>query len=126
MISPDPGFLDSLKMIAAPVQSFADWQAVWPAFIGLFFFGMILNYCAVRTRSLYPSIGLHAGCVFFIRLDDLCMSFQGGKSLLWGSKILYDGVVGWLSLILVAAFLWKILKPQSAKASEIPRDPKTV
>ena len=33
-ISADPGFMDSLKLIAAPVQSFGDWQAVWPAFIG--------------------------------------------------------------------------------------------
>ena len=53
VISQDPGFLDSLKMIAAPLQSFADWQAVWPAAIGLFLFGMVLNYCVVRTKSLY-------------------------------------------------------------------------
>ena len=110
VISQDPGFMDSLKMIAAPLQSFADWHAVWPAAIGLFLFGMVLNYCAVRTRSLYPSIGLHAGAVFFVRIIGLFISFLEKNVLFWSTKKVYDGVLGWIFLLLIGWILSKLLK----------------
>jgi len=110
VISADPGFMDSLKMIAAPVQSFADWQAVWPAAIGLFLFGMVLNYCAVRTRSLYASIGLHAGAVFFVRTIGLFISFLEKNVFFWSTKKVYDGVLGWAFLLLVGFLMSKLLK----------------
>ena len=104
-ISPDPGFMDSLKLIAAPIQSLADWQTVWPAAIGLFLFGMVLNYCAVRTRSLYPSIGLHAGSVFFVRIIGLFIAFMEKNVLFWSTKKVYDGVLGWIFLLLIGWIL---------------------
>lgn len=110
VISQDPGFLDSLKMIAAPVQSFADWQAVWPAAIGLFLFGMILNYCAVRTRSLYASIGLHAGAVFFVRIIGLFIAFSEKNVLFWSTKKVYDGALGWIFLLLIGWIMSRLLK----------------
>lgn len=110
VISQDPGFLDSLKMIAAPIQSFADWHAVWPAFIGLFLFGMVLNYCVVRTRSLYASIGLHAGAVFFVRTIGLFISFMEKNVLLWSTKKVYDGALGWICLLLIGWILSQFLK----------------
>ena len=110
VISQDPGFLDSLKMIAAPLQSFADWQAVWPAAIGLFLFGMILNYCVVRTKSLYASIGVHAGAVFFVRIIGLFIAFSEKNVLLWSTKKVYDGALGWLFLLLIGWILSRLLK----------------
>lgn len=110
VISQDPGFLDSLKMIAAPIQSFADWQAVWPAAIGLFLFGMVLNYCVVRTRSLYASIGLHAGAVLFVRTVGLFIAFSEKDVLLWSTKKVYDGALGWICLLLTGWILSKFLK----------------
>jgi len=110
VISQDPGVLDSLKMIAAPLQSFADWQTVWPAFIGLFLFGMILNYGVVRTRSLYVSIGLHAGAVFFVRTIGLYIGFLEKNVFFWSTKKVYDGALGWFFLILIGWFLSKFLK----------------
>ena len=114
VISQDPGFLDSLKMIAAPIQSFADWQAVWPAAIGLFLFGMVLNYCAVRTRSLYASIGLHAGAVFFVRTVGLFIAFSEKNILLWSTKKVYDGALGWLCLLLTGWILSRLFKKADA------------
>jgi len=114
VISQDPGFLDSLKMIAAPIQSFADWQAVWPAAIGLFLFGMVLNYCVVRARSLYASIGLHAGAVLFVRTVGLFIAFSEKNVLLWSTKKVYDGALGWLCLLLTGWILSKLLKKADA------------
>ena len=110
VIGPNPGFMDSLKMIAAPFQSFADWHTVWPAFIGLFLFGMVLNYCVVRTRSLYPSIGLHAGSVFFVRIIGLFIMFLEKDVLFWSTKKVYDGALGWIFLLLIGGALSKFLK----------------
>ena len=110
VIGPVPGFVDSLKMIAAPFQSFADWQTVWPAAIGLFLFGMVLNYCVVRTRSLYPSIGLHAGSVFFVRIIGLFIAFLEKNVLFWSTKKVYDGALGWIFLLLIGWVLSKLLK----------------
>lgn len=110
-VGPDPGFSDGLKLIAAPFISLMDWPNFWPEAVGLFLFGIALNSAVCRTGSLYPSIGLHAGCVFFIRLDDLFLKFQGPKTLFWGSKIVYDGMVGWAFLALLAIILYKGLRP---------------
>lgn len=109
-ISPDPGFMDSLKMIAAPIQSFADWQAVWPAAIGLFLFGMVLNYSAVRTKSLYASIGLHAGAVLFVRIIGLFIAFLEKNVLFWSTKKVYDGILGWICLLLIGWVLSRLFK----------------
>lgn len=116
-ISPDPGFMDSLKMIAAPIQSLANWQAVWPAAIGLFLFGMVLNYCAVRTRSLYPSIGLHAGSVFFVRIIGLFIAFLEKNVLFWSTKKVYDGVLGWVFLLLIGWILSRIFRKKDPLAA---------
>jgi len=114
LISQDPGFMDSLKMIAAPIQSFADWQHVWPAAIGLFLFGMVLNYCAVRARSLYASIGVHAGAVLFVRTVGLFIAFSEKNVLLWSTKKVYDGALGWICLLLTGWILSKLLKKAEA------------
>jgi hypothetical protein len=110
LIGLDPGFMDSLRLIIAPVQSFAGWHSVWPAFIGLFLFGMVLNYCVVRTKSLYPSIGLHAGSVFFVRVIGLFIAFQEKSVFFWSTKKVYDGVLGWIFLLLIGVILNKLLK----------------
>ncbi len=112
----DPGFIDSLKLIAAPLQSFADWQGVWPAAIGLFLFGMVLNFAAARSRSLYPSIGLHVGSVLFVRMVGYFVGFLEHHKLLLSSKKVYDGVLGWIFLLVIGFLLSKFLK----KADAVP------
>lgn len=98
-ISATPGFADSVRLILAPLQSLADWHSRWPAGIGLLLFGLVLNYCRIRTGALYPSIGLHAGCVAFLRVSGLFLRFEPTGSLLWSTKLVYDGAVCWLFLL---------------------------
>lgn len=126
LIGLDPGFMDSLKLIAAPIQSFADWQGVWPAAIGLFLFGMILNYCVVRSGSLYPSIGLHAGSVFFVRAIGYFVDFLEKHKILLSSKKVYDGALGWFFLLVIGLILHRWLKPGSRLPPKDAPGPGTV
>ncbi len=104
-ISPDPGFADSLALILAPFQSLADWPTAWPAAVGLFLFGMVLNQALVQSASLYPSIGLHTGCVTFLRVVGLFVKFGQDDVLLWSSQRVYDGAMGWAFLLLIGLVL---------------------
>lgn len=110
-VDSDPSFIDGLRLIGAPFLSLAEWPKFWPEAVGLFFFGLALVVAAYRSGSLYPSIGLHAGCVFFVKMDDSFLQLQSGRTFFWGSKILYDGFIGWCFLAALAVILWLILKP---------------
>jgi len=96
--------------VLAPVQSLADWPSTWPSAVGLFLFGMVLNQCVVRTGSLYPSAGLHAGCVTFLRVVGLFVRFGKPNALLWSTKRVYDGALGWTFILLIGVVLTTRLK----------------
>jgi membrane protease YdiL (CAAX protease family) len=126
VISPDPGLADSFKLILAPVQSLADWPTMWPAAVGLFLFGMVLNGCVIRTGSLYPSIGLHAGCVTFLRVVGLFIRFGRTNVVLWSTRRVYDGALGWAFLLLIGVLLNTLFAkaaPFNTTASRAPTDP---
>jgi membrane protease YdiL (CAAX protease family) len=106
-----PNFIDGLRLIGAPFHSLAQLPKFWPEAFGLFLFGLALNGAAYKSGSLFPSIGLHAGCVFFVKLDDSFLQFHADRSFFWGSKILYDGFLGWFLLGVMALVLWMTLKP---------------
>lgn len=106
-IGPEPGFKDSLTLLTAPFQNLLDWQAVLPGAVGLFIFGVILTFLFVRTGSLYPCIGLHAGCVFFLKMDGVLIRHED-RAPLWfyGGGQNYDGLLGWTALVLLGIILW--------------------
>lgn len=110
-VGTDPVFWDSLRLMTAPFVSLGLWPKFWPEAAGLFLFGLVLNAAVCRSGSLYLSIGLHAGCVFFVRLDDLFMKFHSPREMLWGSKILYDGFLGWSFLVFMGIAVWILFKP---------------
>lgn len=100
-IGPNPVFRDSLTLIGAPFISLLAWHEIWPHALGLFLFGMVLNFLAIRTGSLYPSIGLHAGCVFFLKSDALFVEFSGKYPFVWAGSAMVDGLVSWIFLLLL-------------------------
>lgn len=104
-IGPDPHFKDSLKLMLSPFLSFLSWQTFWQAAVGLFVFGLVLNMLAIRSRSLYMSIGLHAGCVFFVKSDRFFVEFTTNAPFLWGSDLMYDSLTGWLFILGMGFFL---------------------
>ena len=120
-IGPHPQFKDSLALMTAPFMSLLMWQELWPHALGLFLFGLVLNFLAIRTGSLYPSIGLHAGCVFFIKSDALFVDFLSKDSLVWAGSVMVDGLVSWIFLLLLwpaAIFLFKKDKITIASGNE--------
>lgn len=108
-IGPDPVFKDSLLLMAAPFESLLHWRDYWTGAAGLFIFGIVLNFLYLRTRSLYSCIGLHAGCVFFIKLDGLFADSLSAGNLFWGTAKMYDGIAGWTALFSLLFFLNRFL-----------------
>ena len=109
-IGPHPEFMDSLKLMTAPFMAFQMWPELWPHALGLFLFGIVLNLTSIRTGSLYPSIGLHAGCVFFVKSDALFVEFLDTGSRVWPGSAMVDGLAGWIFLLFLgvaAVFLFK-------------------
>ncbi len=71
--------------------------------IGLFLTGFCLAYGYHRTKSLYFSIGLHAGWVFIIKVDGTMVTRTiQEQRVWWGSSQLVGGVYTWVLLILIA------------------------
>lgn len=109
-----PTFIDSFKVMLHLADPLFHWSTLWPSFLGLFLFGMILSTCFLRTGSLYLSIGLHAGCVFLLKIDNwFIVSLPTASPLLYGDKNLYSGFLGWCFLALLFSFLKLVyLKPE--------------
>jgi len=109
-IGPDPVWTDSLKLVTSPFLSLAHWPEIWPAAVGLFIFGIVLNDARIRTGSLFPSIGMHAGCVFFIKMDGIFIDFFKGRLLVFGGPEIYDGLLGWIFLVALGGIMRMMLK----------------
>jgi membrane protease YdiL (CAAX protease family) len=122
-VDSSPDLIDGLRLIVAPFLSLVQWPKFWPEAAGLFLFGLALNGAAYRSGSLYPAIGFHTGCIFFVKLDDSFLQYPTGWTLFWGSKILYDGLVGWFFLAVMVWIFWRILKPVAAGAASSSKDP---
>lgn len=114
-IGPDPGVMDALRLLSAPFRATGDWSAWWPAAVGLFLFGLVLNLLLLRTGSLYASIGLHAGCVVVLRLVPYVATFATSDVLRWGTKRIYDGMAGWIAIVLIGVVLIAFVRPASGQ-----------
>lgn len=74
--------------------------------VGLFLFGLILSLVVHRTRGLAAAIGVHAGVVFFLKMDGGFLRVVPEQpTWFFGSRDLVDGVLSWLLLIAVGLAL---------------------
>ena len=81
-----------------------------PAIIGLFLVGVVLSYAFIKTKSLYLSIGLHAGMVFMVKADTMFISRMREEQVLLfggGSKLI-TGVLVWFLLIFILFVIKRI------------------
>ncbi|MSR77249.1 MAG: CPBP family intramembrane metalloprotease [Candidatus Omnitrophica bacterium] len=113
-IDQTPDFFDSLKLMASPFLSLTQ-PGIWPAFTGLFLFGIVLHHLRLSTQSLYAGMGLHAGCVFFVKSDGIFVDGIQAPSLWMGSKVFYDGMAGWFSILLLGVILHLWISPKTFK-----------
>jgi uncharacterized protein len=109
-IDETPTFFDSLKLIYTPLISLMQWQNILPGAVGLFIFGIILSLVYLQTKSLYASIGLHAGCVFFLKLDGSFFFQHKQNEFLLGTSKNYDGILGWVFLCLMGVLVIQLMK----------------
>lgn len=100
-----PTVVDSFRLLRSAVMPSGEiFLRMAPAVIGLFLFGLILSFLFLRTKSLYASIGLHAGAVFGLKLNRRFLSeIWERMGLFSGTKNLYDGIAGILVLAFFAA-----------------------
>ncbi len=104
-VPPNPDFRDSLKVIAHLADPFLTPSEWWPTFLGLFLFGLVLSYAFLKTGSLFLSIGLHAGSVFFLKIDNwFIASMPQASPLVFGDKNLQSCLLGWIFIGFL--FLW--------------------
>ena len=109
-----PGFQPFIGFIVV-YQSFANIiltiAETLPLIIGLFIVGVVLSYAYLKTNSLYLSIGLHAGWIFFIKAHRLFFDFVDSKSgWLFGDRRLINGITGWCFLIVTLLIVHFITK----------------
>ncbi|MCB9800099.1 MAG: CPBP family intramembrane metalloprotease [Candidatus Omnitrophica bacterium] len=116
-VGPEPTVWDSCRLMAAPLLSLLHIQQYWNEVLGLFFFGMILNLLVIQSRSLYPAIGLHGGCVFMIKMDGFLTFSNDQMPLVFTSGKIYDGLLGWIFLWGIYGILRLIISRHLNKAS---------
>ncbi len=92
-----------LGVLAGMAQGLGDWNRIIPGLINLIVIGAILALAYQRTGSLYFSIGLHAGWIFWLKAYGLMTDETATpRSWLFGSNKLVDG---WLAFVLLAGTL---------------------
>jgi membrane protease YdiL (CAAX protease family) len=93
-------WISGLVSLGQMLRGFFDLSRLVPAFFSLFLVGWILGLAYQRTGSLYVSIGLHAGWIFWLKsYAFLTRKEPGANEWLWGSGKLIDG---WIALLLLA------------------------
>lgn len=119
VIGASPTIIDSFRVIGALVQPFFSPVSILPGFIGLFIFGFVLSYAYWRSRSLYHSIGIHAGAVFFLKADGFFLNINDQMPMIiYGDKNVYTGILGWLFLGLMGLVIMYILRTFPAPTAD--------
>lgn len=93
-----------LALLPRMLRGFADLERVVPGFFNLTLAGALLAFAYQRTGTLYFSIGLHAGWIFWLRVyGALTDTVAGVGPWFWGTDRLTDG---WLALPVLGLALW--------------------
>ncbi|MFO1498070.1 MAG: CPBP family intramembrane glutamic endopeptidase [Verrucomicrobiota bacterium] len=105
-------------VLAGMVSGFADLGKVIPGFLNLTLVGMILGLAYQRLGSLYFSIGLHAGWIFWLKTygyitDETAVS----RTWLFGTNKLINGWLAFLVLAALLGLLCRHLAQESSHAS---------
>ncbi|MDR3401351.1 MAG: CPBP family intramembrane metalloprotease [Chthoniobacter sp.] len=109
----DPGtitWLSGFVLIPHAFHQFAEPTTLLAGFTTLFALGWLCGDARLRTRSLWMSIGLHAGVVF-VKMSFAVLSKRRETHLPWIGRELQIGLVpvgilllGWLVVVLYTAY----------------------
>jgi membrane protease YdiL (CAAX protease family) len=101
---------------------FIEWQSLFPAFFNLAIAGWALALARERTGSLWFSIGLHAGWIFWVKsFAFLTVALPTSNAWVWGSSRLIDGWVAMAILAITIPAVARLATQQAAgqKPAEI-------
>jgi hypothetical protein len=96
-------------------KPFLDPAELLPGVVGLFLIGLVLSHAAIRSGSLYLSIGLHAGWIFAVktlrvfgdyRKEDLGWLFGASEPKL------VSGVAAWIGIAVVGIVVHRFTRGQ--------------
>jgi len=114
-IGDDPSIADSFLLVQAPFNALGHIDQFWMAAIGLLIFGLMLNMVVIRSGTLFPAIGMHAGAVFFIKTDGLFINILNHDNPIFGSNKFYDGYLGWTFILILGFTLSFIVKSRDCR-----------
>ena len=103
-----------LELLPQMLSGLADIDRLVPAFFVLLLVGAILGVAYQRAGSLYYSIGLHAGWIFWLKsFGILTANHSSATTHLWGTAKMIDG---WFTvLVLLPILAWFLLSAASDK-----------
>lgn len=102
------GWRSGLEMLELMVGGFAENDGILPALVINFALGLLLALFFHRTGTLYASIGLHAGILFFSRwVAAVTPARPRADPWIWGGSDMLDG---WAALGMLAAVLLLVAK----------------
>lgn len=110
-----------LALLPRMLRGFADLERVVPGFFNLTLAGAMLAFAYHRTGTLYFSIGLHAGWIFWLRVYGALTDTAGETGRwFWGGERMTDG---WLALPILALALWWLHQRWPAPTGPPKEDP---
>jgi len=94
-----------LTTLGQMLRGFVDFQQLVPGLFNLTLAGLMLGWAYSRTGTLWLSIGLHAGWIFWLKsYGAFTVAVPGANEWFWGTRKLIDG---WFALlVLAAAAVW--------------------
>lgn len=109
-IAPDTvNYLSGFALLPEVFWRFAQPVEVLYGFSTLFLLGWILGYTAIKTRALWFSIGLHAGCIVG-KFGAGKLARRTGDAMPWFGKDLVTGLGPLLALSAMGLIVWAWLK----------------
>ena len=92
------------------IRPVSHWSLLIPEFFGLFLIGIVLANSWVYTKTLYLSIGIHAGWVYIVKLDKYFANhFDLNLQKAFGGEKLLKSVYAWILIFLFLFFLKRIV-----------------
>jgi membrane protease YdiL (CAAX protease family) len=108
-----PVHVDVLSGLVLLPKMFQGGPPFIPEVLTLFVAGAILALAYQRTGTLFFSMGLHAGWIFWLKsYGFLTMNTPGGNPTIWGTNALIDG---WLALPVLGCVFWIVSRMKCVK-----------
>ncbi|MDQ6631213.1 MAG: CPBP family intramembrane metalloprotease, partial [Verrucomicrobiota bacterium] len=103
---PSIHWLSGFVTLGHMLRGFGDWQMLIPGFFNLTLAGIILAMAYQFSGTLYFSIGLHGGWIFWLKSYGFFTSKNmDQESWFWGTQKLIDGWAAFIVLVLTLLIL---------------------